>query len=64
MARARGSGGKRGRRHHENLGDSERSCRGRKGPEAFSGYDFRHEDKYTALVVSVEFSVYIVNCQL
>lgn len=34
MARARGSGGKRGRRHHENLGDGERSCRVRKGPEA------------------------------
>lgn len=64
MARARGSGGKRGRRHHENLSDGERSCRVREGPGAFSGYDFRHEDRYTALVVSVELSAYMDYCQL
>lgn len=64
MARARGSGGKRGRRHHENLGDGERSCRVRKVPEGFSAYDFRHEDRYTALVVLVGFSVFMDYCQL
>lgn len=34
MARARCSSGKRGRRHHENLGDGERFCGLRKRPEA------------------------------
>lgn len=64
MARARGSSGKRGRRHHENLSDDERSCRVRKVPGGFSVYDFRHEDRYTALVVLLGFSVYMDYCQL
>lgn len=64
MARARSSGGKRGRRHHENLCDGERSCRVRKLPGDFSAYDFRHEDRYKAVVVLTGFSVYMDYCQL